>query len=260
MFMSEGIRPIEQRARSLVLAAGETELGERLLNSPLGKKTLLAGRRAVRSFYERSMPLGRLESWTPAALSSEAINRGALQKPTEFTELLEELSKRDLKNVLEIGTAVGGGVFALCHIAAPGANIVSVGMPHDNFGDNFKPKTETAIRSYVAPGQNLKLIRGNSHDPDVRQEIYDATSGDLIDLLFIDGDHSLHGIQQDFLNYQHLVREGGLVVIHDILQNPLNPECQVPDFWKSFEGLASTREIKNEEEGHWGGYGIIEID
>ncbi|RPH56645.1 MAG: class I SAM-dependent methyltransferase, partial [Acidobacteria bacterium] len=50
-----------------------------------------------------------------------------------------------------------------------------------------------------------------------------------LDVLFIDGDHSYEGVRRDFEMYRPLVREGGLIVFHDI----------VPDFGQRYG--ASTR-------------------
>ena len=39
------------------------------------------------------------------------------------------------------------------------------------------------------------------------------------DFLFIDGDHTVEGVTKDFLLYRPLVRKGGVIAFHDIL-NP----------------------------------------
>lgn len=61
------------------------------------------------------------------------------------------------------------------------------------------------------------FIRGNSHD----QVTIDAAKaqladGELYDMLFIDGDHKMPGIQLDWENFFPMVKPGGLIMLHDI--------------------------------------------
>lgn len=41
-----------------------------------------------------------------------------------------------------------------------------------------------------------------------------------IELLFIDGDHTLEGVRRDLELYGRLLAEGGLVAFHDIVSGP----------------------------------------
>ncbi len=38
----------------------------------------------------------------------------------------------------------------------------------------------------------------------------------LIDILFIDGDHSLFGVMNDYVRFSPLVKKGGIIAFHDI--------------------------------------------
>jgi predicted O-methyltransferase YrrM len=38
-----------------------------------------------------------------------------------------------------------------------------------------------------------------------------------VDLLFIDGDHNYAAVESDYLNYEPLVRKGGIVAFHDVV-------------------------------------------
>jgi len=49
-----------------------------------------------------------------------------------------------------------------------------------------------------------------------------------IDVLFIDGDHSYEGVKTDYEKYEPLVKEGGLILIHDVTHRHFG----VKDFWK----------------------------
>jgi len=43
----------------------------------------------------------------------------------------------------------------------------------------------------------------------------------MLDLLFIDSDHSYAGAKQDFMRYRHFVRDGGIIAFHDIIKDHL---------------------------------------
>jgi predicted O-methyltransferase YrrM len=255
--MSEKIRKLETSARRTVLRAAETKVGERVLTGRTGQAALLAARRVIRTSYEHSIPEGRLLMWTAATLAQEAVHRGAIQKPTELELLIKKLSERKLKNVLEIGTGVGGMAFVLCHVAEPDAAITTVGIQKSKTGDTYGPRLERCINSYASKDQRLNLLKGDSHVPLVRRKVSE-TVGDDLDLLFIDGDHSLSGISSDFLDYTPLVRSDGLIVIHDTMRNPLNPACEVHRFWDDHKADFQFAQIEDAAAGKWGGYGIIE--
>ena len=50
----------------------------------------------------------------------------------------------------------------------------------------------------------------------------------LIDVLFIDGNHSYEGVKADYLKYEPFVKKGGLILMHDVTY----PRYGVKDFWK----------------------------
>lgn len=73
-----------------------------------------------------------------------------------------------------------------------------------------------------------QFIRGNSHV----QETFDQAKaalpeGELYDILFLDGDHKMPGVGQDFDQYSELVKPGGLILMHDIT----NKNEDVKDVW-----------------------------
>ncbi len=67
-------------------------------------------------------------------------------------------------------------------------------------------------------------MRGDSHSPQTKVRVAEWLAGNKLDFLFIDGDHSLPGVAQDFEMYGPFVRSGGIIAFHDI----------VPDFRTRF--------------------------
>jgi predicted O-methyltransferase YrrM len=78
-----------------------------------------------------------------------------------------------------------------------------------------------------------------------------------LDVLFIDGDHTYEGVKRDFLMYKPLVRNGGLIALHDIVPHPSHPDVKVDIFWKELKQQFPTREIVADWKQGWGGIGVV---
>lgn len=61
-------------------------------------------------------------------------------------------------------------------------------------------------------------ILGDSHAPEILEELKTALAGRTIDLLFIDADHDYQSVRQDYEMFAPLVK--GLVAFHDIVVLP----------------------------------------
>lgn len=73
-------------------------------------------------------------------------------------------------------------------------------------------------------------IVGNSHYVDIFQGIKNEFK-DRFDILFIDGDHTYEGVKQDFEMYSSLVKDRGLILIHDIT----SINTGVKKFWEEIK-------------------------
>jgi predicted O-methyltransferase YrrM len=203
---------------------------------------------------------------TAAEIARVALDRHAAQKVSElepFVEMVLELAPR---TVVEIGTMAGGTLGAWCAAAADDALVVSIDLPGGPWGGGYTPSDEPYLRSLARNRQTVELIQGDSHSLDVALKlatVLHAHGRDLIDLLFIDGDHSYDGVSQDFETYAPLVRSGGIVAFHDILPHPDVPGCDVDAFWREVSSrYLDTREFTAAEERHpdwgqWGGIGVV---
>jgi len=70
-------------------------------------------------------------------------------------------------------------------------------------------------------------IVGDSH----KQNTLDAVKDKEYDLLLIDGDHTYEGVKLDYKMYSPLVKEGGYIFFHDVI----NKDCGVPKFWEELD-------------------------
>lgn len=181
-----------------------------------------------------------------------------LQNRNELTRMIQAVEARRPKTVLEIGTAKGGTLYLLCQAAADDATIISLDLPYGRNGGGFPQWKEPAYRQFIKPGQTLHLVRGNSHDASSLEAVKALLGPDQdLDFLLIDGDHSHEGVRQDFDMYAPLISEGGMVAVHDILENRFDPSIDVHHFWAWAQERYRTEEIVDDPEQGNFGIGIV---
>jgi len=194
------------------------------------------------------------------ALADQAIVLRALQKPDELQQLVEFLDGRDLRNVLEIGTCHGGTLWLWCQLAHPFAQIVSVDLPGGPYGGGYPTEAVPKFLSYGKDHQWIQLFQGDSHAEKTLKAVKGFLAGRKLDLLFIDGDHTYQGVKRDWETYSPLVREGGIVVFHDIVEHFHLPDCRVDLLWNELKQTHRYEEfIGAEDDLSWGGIGVIHI-
>lgn len=128
------------------------------------------------------------------------------------------------------------------------------------------PEEKVWINDSLRDSQERHFIAGDSSSKSTQELLEKALDGRHVDLLFIDGDHSYKGVKQDFCTYSHFVKEGGLVVFHDIVDHTEVPSVGVLKLWKEIvrhnESLKIHEFIELEDDrgwGPWGGIGVIEV-
>jgi hypothetical protein len=77
----------------------------------------------------------------------------------------------------------------------------------------------------------------------------------------IDGEHRYRGVKNDFSLYSPLVKQNGLIVLHDILFHPKIRSCKVEKFWNEIKNKFKYKEFIDIGDdrgwGQWGGIGVI---
>lgn len=182
----------------------------------------------------------------------------ALQIKAELSRLAAIIAKRRPGRILEIGTARGGTLCLLSRLAAPEATIISVDLPGGRFGGGYAPFYIPIFKMFRHRSQRLHLIRGDSHSSHVHSAVRGVLGSEALDLLFIDGDHSYAGVKQDFDDYMPMVKQGGLVALHDIAEHA-DPMCQVGRFWSDLKSRYRTEEIIEDPKQGWAGIGVVYI-
>ena len=158
---------------------------------------------------------------------------------------------------LEIGTNYGGTLLLLCNLSLPSAKIISVDLPSGRFGGGYPRRKIPLFRKFRKPGQQLHLIRADSHRQETKERVLRVLDGALLDYLFLDGDHTYEGVRRDFEMYAPLVRSGGVIALHDIAVHNRDTECQVDKFWSEVKNQFRHQEIVENPKQGWAGVGIL---
>jgi predicted O-methyltransferase YrrM len=175
------------------------------------------------------------------------------QLESEFIKFSKILRSKNIKNILEIGTAKGGTIYLFSRLANKEANIISVDLKLPKWKLDF-------YRMFGQSNQKIFLVEGDSHRKLTLIKVKKILKGQKLDLLFIDGDHSYKGVKSDFEMYKNLVKKGGVIAFHDIAAGYIiNPEGEgVNLFWNEIKNKYKTIEIIEDKKRQFGfGIGVI---
>jgi cephalosporin hydroxylase len=175
------------------------------------------------------------------------------QWPDEIQPFTKWLTARKPHNILEIGVRYGGSS-ALWHSLSTGLVIGVDWTEKDSLGEvETKKLAEQMQTSY----HRYRFICGDSHKADTKLQVEQILLGELVDFLFLDGDHSYEGLKQDWELYRSLVSPNGCIAFHDIVDSELirSAGIGVHRFWCELVGKKTEFCIH----GEWGGIGVIEV-
>jgi cephalosporin hydroxylase len=179
------------------------------------------------------------------------------QVRSEIVELGKILQAFPPRRSLEIGTNYGGTLLMLCTLSPPAAQIISIDLPWGRFGGGYPLRKIPLYRRFPRFGQRLHLIRADSHAAETKQRVLRILSGEPLDYLFLDGDHTYDGVRRDFEMYAPLVRSGGIAAFHDIAEHKREKDCGVDRFWSETKQRYRHREIIADPKQGWAGIGVL---
>ncbi|MBT3589722.1 MAG: class I SAM-dependent methyltransferase [Candidatus Marinimicrobia bacterium] len=180
------------------------------------------------------------------------------QQKDELINLAEVVDKRSPKVILEIGTARGGTLLLWARICSSNAIIISIDLPGGNFGGGYPVYKSILYKSFKQKNQIIKLIRSDSHSEYTLSKVKKILNGKKIDYLFIDGDHSYHGVKKDYHQYKSLCSTDAIIGIHDInIDNRSPRQIFVSDFWDEIKNQYKTKELFSIENVNAMGIGVI---
>jgi len=173
----------------------------------------------------------------------------------EIYNFLTLISRRNIRNVLEIGSANGGTLFMIAKTVRPDSRIISLDFGYTKFAGLLLLAKLILFKSFLKTGK-VTVINADSHKDETRIKVIREMHGAL-DLLFIDGDHSYEGVKKDFEMYQKLVRKGGLIAFHDIMKYTPEYDSGAKRLWGEIKGDYDYIEIIKDTEQDGYGIGII---
>ena len=175
-----------------------------------------------------------------------------LQIPAEILALAREVEALRPRTIVEIGTARGGTSLIWAQLASE--RLITCDI-------SGSARFSELLRAFPKPGStcSVQVLIGDSHAASFVEGLRKELAGKPVDFLFIDGDHTEKGVEQDFENYRGLVRPGGLIAFHDIAPNQKLATNQVQHFWKRIRGQHDTHEIIADPKQIGFGIGVLRV-
>lgn len=223
--------------------------GSRRLRAPFNR---IKSMRRLREFHARPRSLEETVDWAMNFGGDGYYRVKTLQIPSEIHALAHVVKETKPKVALEIGTAAGGTLFIWSQLVSQ--RVISCDL------EDMQAKREL-YRHFPPGGSNCRvtLLSGDSHAPAFRQRVEQSLDGEDVDFLFIDGDHSEEGVTADFVDYRHLVRPGGIIAFHDIVENQPLESNQVFRLWDKIRDQYDTREFINDRSQCGFGIGVLRV-
>ena len=174
----------------------------------------------------------------------------------EIEELFRIVKDLDPQVVCEIGTDLGGTFYLWSKTRESEGLFISIDLPR-----LYRKSLNRFLHSFFTKRQKVFFMRENSHSRKCLSKVQKLLGGKKIDFLFIDGDHSYAGVEQDFLFYAPLVRKGGIIAFHDIMEDHLPGNvCDVDKFWERMKKIYQHREIVADRKQIGAGIGVLYYD
>lgn len=176
----------------------------------------------------------------------------SMQIPSEITRLAKVVDELKPKLSMEIGTAHGGTLLVWSQLTSE--EVIAC--------DINNMSNQGCLFSRFPPPQSkckITLISGDSHSARLRNEVELALNDRKLDFLYIDGDHTAEGVCADYENFRTLVRPGGIIAFHDIVEKQSIPTNQVGIFWQRLKCVAQVEEIIDNPNQVGYGIGILRV-
>jgi len=148
---------------------------------------------------------------------------GANIAPADMAQALPFIEAVNPRVIVEIGTYKGG----------------SARMWQALFNPDVLITVDDTERAALGGCHYLPNVK--SQDPATVASVVSILGDRAIDFLFIDGGHKYHEVKRDFDLYSRLVRNGGLVMLHDIANH--GEDVGVPKFWAELKAMYDCVEI-----------------
>lgn len=182
------------------------------------------------------------------------------QIDSEIAGLIEKVREYSPTVIGEIGTYKCGNLFLLTQAIPNVRKMIAIDLIFRHKG---------LFKALARPDLELGFFQGYSTSNSTYRMTRRFLGEDKFDLLFIDGDHTYEGVKSDFEKYRLLVKDGGLIVFHDVVPDlttrmgsdvPLSKSYAggVPIFWSEIKDKYQSYEFIDDAEQDGYGIGLIE--
>lgn len=172
------------------------------------------------------------------------------QNVIELNEAGRHVAALAPKVFVEIGSYLGGSLYAYAAACAPGATLIAVDFENDPEDGKV---LSAVIQKLRDEGFDAHWVKGHSREPATVEEVKRLLAGRAVDALHIDGNHNYREARGDYERYTPLVRPGGLVLLHDAVN-----KCGVPRlFAEVSQGKKSVLLDTSKDTGRPLGIGLV---
>lgn len=221
----------------------------RKIRAPFNKRSAF---KALDKFHAGNPGLEQIVDTAIKFPSHGLFRVDSIQQRSEILSLAKAVAELKPKNILEIGTARGGTLLIWSQLASQ--KVVSC--------DLLDPGVRRPLYEAFPPPESqcqVTHLSGDSHERPFRETVEAQFAGEQVDFLFIDGDHTEKGVEADYNDYHHLVRPGGLIAFHDIVEKQALPTNQVYYFWERLKPGVNYEEFVDSPDQTGFGIGIVRV-
>jgi predicted O-methyltransferase YrrM len=197
--------------------------------------------RRLQEYHSNSSSLPETVDWAMNFSGTGRFKIHTLQIRHEILQLADTVLRSKPRIILEIGTSRAGTLLIWPSIES--SRVISCDSrdvgPVREFYEALPPPHSTC---------RVELLVGDSHAAEFRKRVADELGGEqlggeLVDFLFIDGDHTVERVARDYEDYKPFVRPGGLIAFHDIVERQVLETNQVYRFWKTIRTRLDTKDF-----------------
>jgi predicted O-methyltransferase YrrM len=207
----------------------------------------------LRQFHRKQRSVDELVDMAMDFRTSGLYRVDSVQKREEILALANAVRELKPATILEIGTCNGGTLFIWSNLASE--CVITCDL-------NKSKIREELYQAFPPPDSACEIISlaGDSHQTAFFEKVKESLNGRKVDFLFIDGDHTEAGVRSDYNMYSPLVRPGGIIAFHDILERQPVPDNQVYYFWKEIKQSTNAEEFVKDYDQTGFGIGIIHVE
>jgi cephalosporin hydroxylase len=180
--------------------------------------------------------------------TKQNMGTGSCQIPWEIESAITLMASVRPHVICEIGTFQGGTTLLFSRFLSMVKVILCI---------DLYVKNKQVLKLLAPPGQHFEFFDMPSYSERTVARVAEFLNGRMIDALFIDGDHRYQGVKQDFLCYRSFVKEGGLILFHDIVEEDGCGKAWaggVPKLWRELSPYYPHREFVQSQDQ--AGFGI----